>query len=542
MSHQDGSDVGGPPVAGHPTGERQDTEPNGDQRAEPAAASTTAPAAATTTAPPPAVSADRDPVTYEAGWDSTVGMDAALLTAMVYVWWLLIGGTLQMLVGGMYLGSLQGAQLHLSTSWANLIYVALGVVMVIIGFGILRLERWAYWGGWVVTLGLLAVCLWELVRWVTGTPISLESGFFIVLDVLFFLYNIYFLLMPATRKLAHFPIFRGSSFAPGVALCGVALATPALAATLFVNHIDSHLSEPVLLTVYLLASVLVIVMAFMAVRGRKWVWWADLAWDAALLVLSGYFIAHQIIDVIPNHKSVDTQGFIFCGLNFIFTLVVVVLLFTEDVRQAVFGPGRKRALFSPPMLAGGLSLAVFALVIYLLPGDLGKPAISYTVIGLAMGTVVGLLPGADPTNRISAYLAGLLLAFASYVVRGGLLPYTKGSSAVVVLVMLVVVTMITAVVRSRAWFVLLLLGVGTMYGLVEPGFQAAPSGYLALAGLPFVGSLLGFGLGYAVSSLLGLELVPYEPQTAVAAQATAASSPPSNTPALGSRQAKADAA
>jgi hypothetical protein len=166
---------------------------------------------------------------------------------------------------------------------------------------------------------------------------------------------------------------------------------------------------------------------------------------------------------------------------------------------------------------------VSSLAIYLLEGSLGTPAISYAVFGLVMGTIVGLVPGADVANRLIGYFAGLLLAFASYVARGGLLPYTKVSSGVVVFLMFVVVTGITAVVRSRAWFVLMLLGVGTMYGLVELQFQAAPSAYLASAGLAFVGILLGFGVGFSVSSLLELELVPYKSKPALASQTTAGS-------------------
>jgi hypothetical protein len=177
----------------------------------------------------------------------------------------------------------------------------------------------------------------------------------------------------------------------------------------------------------------------------------------------------------------------------------------------------------------------------LLQGDLGAPAISYTVFGMVMGTIVGLLPGADPANRISGYFAGLLLAFASYVARGGLLPYTKASSGFVVLLMLVVVTVITAVVRSRAWFVLLLLGVGTMYGLVELQFQAAPSAYLASAGLAFVGILLGFGVGFTVSSLLELELVPYKSNPAFASQTTAGSNSTAHEPAHGDSRGKEEA-
>ena len=452
---------------------------------------------------------DRDVVAYEAGLVSTAGAKATLITGMAYCWWLLIGGTIEILGGGMYLGTTQQAQIHVSATWAGLFYVVLGTFMVTLGFGILRQERWVYWGGWLGSLGLAAVSIYEVVRWATGTPIALETAFFAALNVLFCLYNVYFLLQPDTRKALHYGPFRGSPFAPGVALCGIALATPALAVTLFVNHVKEDLvASPGLLLAYLLGSVLVMVMAFMALRVPRWVWWGDLAWAAILTGLSIYFVVDQLTD---TSGSVDTQGLIFSGLNLLFALMVVYLLFLDGVRTAVFGAPAKQPLFSPRTLIGGLTLAVLALVIYLLPGELGKPAIAYTVFGLVMGTVVGLLPGADPANRLSGYFVGLLLAFASYVARGGLLPYTEYSSALVVLLMLVVVTGIAAVVRSRAWFVLMLLGAGSMYGLGEPLFQAAPATYLAAVGLPLVGIFLGFCLGFTVSSLLELELIPYEP-------------------------------
>ncbi len=38
------------------------------------------------------------------------------------------------------------------------------------------------------------------------------------------------------------------------------------------------------------------------------------------------------------------------------------------------------------------------------------------------------------------FVLGLLLAFASYLVRGGLLPYTNVSAAVVVLLLLAIIT------------------------------------------------------------------------------------------------------
>jgi hypothetical protein len=464
-------------------------------------------------------SIDFDPVTYEAGWDSTAGAQAALLTAMVYAWWLFIGGTFEILFGGMYLGTPQEAQVGISNQWAGLIYVVVGVVMVTMGFGILRLERWTYYAGWLLSFIIAGVSGVEIVRWATGTPITSETAFFAALNVLFVLYNVYFLSQADTRKLVHFAPFRGSPMSPGMALCAIALATFALSVTLFVNHIDKSLTDPVLVLVYLLGAILVIVMAIRAVRVRRWVWWGDLAWAVVLMGLSLYVIADQLRHAVRG-ETVDTQGLIFSGINVFFLAMAVGFLFMHDMRGTVFGPRAKQGLFSPRTLIGGLSVGVFALVVYLLPDELGHLAISYTVIGLAMGTVVGLLPGADVTNRISGYLVGLLLAFASYVVRGGLLPYTKLSAAIAVLVMLVVLTGITAVVRSRTWFVLMLLGVGTMYGLVEPLFTAAPIAYLASAGLAFVGILLGFSLGFAVSSLLELELVPYRPPPALESHPT----------------------
>jgi hypothetical protein len=165
-------------------------------------------------------------------------------------------------------------------------------------------------------------------------------------------------------------------------------------------------------------------------------------------------------------------------------------------------------MFSPPILIGGLLLAVFAAVTYLLPGVLGTPAIAYAVLGLAVGAVVGMLPDADPVARLMGFILGLLLAFASYVVRGGFLPYTKFWSALVVLLLLAIITGITALFRSSTWFISMLLGAGILYGAVELPFQLAPSGYLAAAGLALISIMFGFGIGYMVSTVGGLKPVP----------------------------------
>jgi hypothetical protein len=466
---------------------------------------------------------DDGTLTYETGWDPSAGSPAVLLTGVTYCWWLMIGGVFEILFGGIYLGG-EEAKFHVSAPELNLIYVLTGVFMLALSLGILRLQRWVWWGAWLMALVLIGLSVDEIVRRINGTPLTNETVFFSALALIFCAYTVYFLSAAGSRDALHYRLFKGSPFSPGMALCAIALATPTLAVTLFVNHINKHLNTPVLLLVYLLGFVLMIVMAFMGLKLKRWVWWGCWGWAIVLTWLS--------IDVIIRQATathVESEAIIFSAVNFLVVAVVVYYLVLDDVREAVFRDRPKQTIFSPPTLIGGLLLSVLALAIYLLSDDLGQLPVTYSVFGMVMGVVVALLPGADPTNRLMGFVVGLLLAFASFVVRGGLLPYTKLSAAIVVTLMLLIITGITALIRSRTWFVAMLLGAGTMYGLVEPLFQAAPSGYLAAAGLAFAGILLGFGVGYAVSGFLQLELVPYATGEAGSSPALASQSTGSGT-------------
>jgi hypothetical protein len=426
-----------------------------------------------------------------------------LLTLMTYFWWALGGGVLEILFGGWYFGSKQAADFQASTAQLQLIYVLLGIFMVAIALGVLGLEAWTYWGGLLLSIGYGAVAVLEVDRWVNGASITLEVKVFIVLNILFALYNISFGLNPAVRKTLRFPAFQGEQFDPPLGICAIVVTLPALVVALLVNQADNHLSNPVLGLVYVVGGALMIVMAFGALRLQTWTWVAAWAWEAALVALSIDLIVRRV-----TGGSVSVEGLIISIVNILFAATLVYYLARGDVRRAFLHPHPKRPLFAPPMIIGGLLLGVLALVFYFLPSQLGTQAVAYTVPGLVVGLVVGLLPYADPVSRLSGFTVGLLLAFASYMVRGGLLPYTDVWSAVVVFSLLVIITGIAALFRSSAWFVSMLLGAGILYGAVELQFQAAPSAYLATSALALVAILFSFGIGYMVSSLLGIKLVP----------------------------------
>lgn len=469
----------------------------------------------------------------EAGGARPAGQRTILLTFMTYFWGMALGGPCQILFGGYYFGSKQQADFHLSSTWLQLLYVLVGILMIEIALGILRLEAWVYWAAWLLTLVLAAVAILEIVRWATGAPVTLEVGVFACLNLLFVALNIQFGLQPGVRQTLRYPLFGGPGYSPPLVVCVVILALPSLAIAILVNHVDQHLSSPTLALVYVLTFALMILMAYGALWRQAWTWFMAWLWVAAVTALSVDVIVRRV-----TGSGVSVQGLVACIAAIVFVASAVFYLLLRDVRRAFIHAPSRGPLFYPAMLIGGLVLAVSALVIYLLPGELGTPAIAYTVLGLAIGAIVGLLPDADPVARLMGFTLGILLAFASYVVRGGFLPYTKWSSAGVVLVLLAIITGITALFRSSTWFVSMLLGAGILYGMVELQFQAAPSAYLASLALAVVSILFSFGIGYMISAVLGLKPVPASATKAApsdAALATQAAGPDGGAAAGASR-------
>ena len=443
-----------------------------------------------------------------------------LLTFMTYFWGASLGGVCQILFGGYFLGSKQAGDFNLSNAWLQLVYVLVGLLMIEIALGILRLEAWVYWACWLFEAVLSVVLIIELVRWATGAPITLEVGVFACLDILFVVLNLMFLLQHGVRQTLQYPVFRGEQYSPPLVVFAVVLALPALAIHVLGNYVDNHLSSPALALVYVLTFALMILMAYGALWLQTWTWFMAWAWAAVLTALSVNVIVRRV-----TGSGVSVQGLISSIVCIVFIASVVYYLLLRDVRRAFIHAPSRGPLFSSPIVIGGLVLALFAMGIYMLQDELGTAAIAYTVLGLAIGAIVGLLPHADPVARLMGFTLGLLLAFASYVVRGGFLPYTKWWSAVVVLVLLAIITGIAALFRSSTWFVSMLLGAGILYGTVELAFQAAPSAYLAASALAFLSILFSFGIGYMVSAVLGLKLVP-----ASRAHPAPAGTPPAEAP------------
>jgi hypothetical protein len=426
-----------------------------------------------------------------------------LLSIMGYFWWLVLGGVAQVLFGGLYFGSKTAADLHLSNSGLQLMYVLVGLLMIEVSLGILKLARWVPWAAGLLDIVLGVITGIELAKWINGANITAEVVFFTFLNILFVLYNAYFLLSPGVRwALQHTPA-RGERSSPDLVMCAVDLGLAALSAAILVNYVDKNLSTPVLGLIYLLGGVLITLMAFGTLKLQTWTWLIGWALAGLLTALS--------VDIMVRRAtggSVSSGALTVSIVSVFFVVDAVTYLVWPDVRRAFIHVRIKRPALSPSIITGGLLLAVFALALSLLPDALGTQAVAYAVPGLVVGSVVGALPGENPVARLMGFVVGLFLADASYLARGGLLPYTNLATALVVLALLATITGIGALFASRTWFVSMLLGAGTLYGLVELQFSLAPSAYLASSGLALISILCSFGVGYMVSSFLGINFGP----------------------------------
>src|SRR5271157_5558680 len=165
-----------------------------------------------------------DDDTKAAGKQTTV-----LLSFMGYFWWLIMGGFAEILFGGLYFGTKQSGNLSLSTPVLQLIYVLLGILMVELGLGILRLRFWVYWGAFLLSIVLGGLAIYQVVRWIDGANITVETGVFTILNILFAIYNVLFLLGPGVYKALHRATpLGGQEFSPELGIFAVIVTLPAL--------------------------------------------------------------------------------------------------------------------------------------------------------------------------------------------------------------------------------------------------------------------------------------------------------------------------
>lgn len=152
------------------------------------------------------------------------------------------------------------------------------------------------------------------------------------------------------------------------------------------------------------------------------------------------------------------------------------------------------------LTVGGLLAVTAALLVD--HGDRFGLALTHSaLLGLALGSVLGLVPGASPAGRLGAFAAGFLAAWAGYAARAGYLPDIPMGRAIAAFVVVAVVTAVAATSNGRAPLWAGLVGVGALVGAYETAFTAMPTAFTTESVTSATTVALATALGFFATTL-----------------------------------------
>jgi hypothetical protein len=153
------------------------------------------------------------------------------------------------------------------------------------------------------------------------------------------------------------------------------------------------------------------------------------------------------------------------------------------------------------LIVGGL-LAVFAALLAQFGGTLGMEQIRSALLGATLGASLGLVPGAaGPLSRAGAFLAGVVLAWAGYALRAGVLPDSPGGRAIAAFLVIAVLTGVCAASFGRLPLWSALLGVAAIAGAYEYAFGIDPTAFTSQSVTAATTVLLAAAVGFLVSAV-----------------------------------------
>jgi hypothetical protein len=154
------------------------------------------------------------------------------------------------------------------------------------------------------------------------------------------------------------------------------------------------------------------------------------------------------------------------------------------------------------IVVAGLGLAVLAGALVAFGDTLGLDLQLYALFGLAIGASVGLASG-HPLMKAGGFLIGFLAGWGAYGLRAGVLPDTAAGRAISAVLVVLVLTVVAAALRSRALYVAELLGLAALAGAYETTFNTLPSAFLSTSIIAATTVLFAAAFGYLLSQLVG---------------------------------------
>ncbi|MEI6624356.1 MAG: hypothetical protein WCP28_20890 [Actinomycetes bacterium] len=180
-------------------------------------------------------------------------------------------------------------------------------------------------------------------------------------------------------------------------------------------------------------------------------------------------------------------------------------------------------------VVGGVLLAVLAALALWIGSALKLPfeAIVFTA---GVGLVLGIVKVGSPIARVFSFLIGFVLAWVFFALQAAFLPQVLLSQIVSAVVVILLVTLLAVLTKSKMPLWASILGAATMVGAYQTAFGIAPQNFLSES-IPAAGSaLFGVALGLVVAGLVEL-IAPDADDSPAGIPAAGASAAPASPPA-----------
>lgn len=152
------------------------------------------------------------------------------------------------------------------------------------------------------------------------------------------------------------------------------------------------------------------------------------------------------------------------------------------------------------LLVGGV-LAVSAFLVVVLSNLFDLELDSVTLLGVAVGAVVALVPDRSPWMRLAGFVAGIVVAWIGFFIRAALLPDTATGRALTVGLVVLLCTLIAAASMERLPLWTLLVGAAALSGAYEYTYAAAPPEVATTSVTAVTTLLVASAVGFLVVAL-----------------------------------------
>ena len=145
----------------------------------------------------------------------------------------------------------------------------------------------------------------------------------------------------------------------------------------------------------------------------------------------------------------------------------------------------------------GITCAVFAFLV-IMAGQFLNLNLQNVLFGTAAGAILALVRIQSPVARLGAYMIGVIFGMALFLLRAGVLPSTWIGNALAVVIIILILTAVSAFTKDRLPLWAMLLGAMTFVGAYNGYFTSTPWLYKTQIISTASGTLLPFAAGFLV--------------------------------------------